>query len=89
MIKMKKIQLLLLFPLLLLAKSPFESVEKNRNFDLSVFNTKSIKLNTMASKNPKIRCRWVCDKKVYKEQEIEEAISFYKNSKDYSFKDAE
>ena len=37
-------------------------------------------------KNKKIKCRWVCDKKVYKEQKIADAISFYRDSKNYKFK---
>ena len=35
--------------------------------------------------NKKIKCRLVCDKKIYKEQRIASAISFYKNSKYYKF----
>jgi len=34
----------------------------------------------------KINCRWICNKKVYREREIAKAISFYKKSKYYSFK---
>jgi hypothetical protein len=49
------------------------------------FEKKPSKLNCDAMKNEKIKCRWVCDKKIYKEQKIAEAISFYKNSKDYKF----
>jgi len=33
----------------------------------------------------KIQCRWVCDKKLYREKEIAKAVSFYKNSKYYKF----
>ncbi len=51
----------------------------------STFEKKLSKENEAAMKNKKIQCRWVCDKKLYKEQKIEEAISFYKNSKDYHF----
>ncbi len=75
--------LLLLFPLLLIAKSPFES--KNSNFDMSAYETKKSELNIMAGNNSKIKCRYVCDKKVYKEQKISEALEFYKNSKEYGF----
>jgi hypothetical protein len=49
------------------------------------FEKKISKENEAAMENKKIKCRWVCDKKLYKEQKIEEAISFYKNSKDYNF----
>jgi len=54
--------------------------------DLAVFNTKATKENKMASENKKIKCRYVCDKKVYKEQKISDAVSFYKNSKEYTFR---
>ena len=53
--------------------------------ELAVFDTKETKENRMASENEKIKCRYVCDKKVYKEQKIYEAVSFYKNSKEYTF----
>lgn len=61
----------LLLPALLLSNSSFE--------------TKVSLENKKAMENKKIKCRWVCDKKVYKEQKIADAISFYKNSKDYTF----
>ncbi|QOP40237.1 hypothetical protein FJR03_00160 [Sulfurimonas marina] len=41
--------------------------------------------NKEAMNNPKIKCRMVCDKKLYRQQEIAEAISFYKRSKEYKF----
>ncbi|MBE0513484.1 hypothetical protein [Sulfurimonas sp.] len=75
--------LLLLFPLLLIAESPFES--KPSSFDMSAYETKKSELNVMAGNNSKIRCRYVCDKKIYKEQEISDALEFYKNSNEYSF----
>lgn len=75
----------LLLPILLQAISPFESPKPN-SFNLSVFDTKKSVSNKKASANPKIRCRYVCDKKIYKEQEIADAISFYKDSKEYKFK---
>ncbi|MEA3369925.1 MAG: hypothetical protein U9Q40_01145 [Campylobacterota bacterium] len=49
------------------------------------FETKVSDENKKAMTNEKIKCRWVCDKKLYKEQKIADAISFYKNSKDYNF----
>ena len=49
------------------------------------FEKKMTQDNKKAMENDKIKCRWVCDKKVYKEQKIAEAISFYKNSKEYTF----
>ena len=55
--------------------------------ELAVFETKKTKENKMASENEKIKCRYICDKKVYKEQKINEAVSFYKNSKAYTFTD--
>ncbi|MCK9453706.1 MAG: hypothetical protein M0Q20_00960 [Sulfurimonas sp.] len=75
--------LLLLFPLLLIAKSPFDS--KKVDFDMSAYETKKNELNESAGKNSKIKCRLVCDKKIYKEQKISDAIEFYKNSKEHSF----
>lgn len=74
---------ILLFPLLLIAGSPFES--KRHSFDMSAYETKKSELNVMAGNNSKIKCRYVCDKKVYKEQQISDALEFYKNSKEYSF----
>jgi len=72
---MKKL-IILLAPLYLLALSPFESPKRN-SFDLSVFNTKKSTENIEAIDNKKVKCRYVCDKKVYKEQKIADAISFY------------
>jgi len=50
-----------------------------------IYDTKLSSENCAAMENKKIKCRWVCDKKIYKEQKIAEAISFYKNSKYYKF----
>ena len=54
-------------------------------FAESIYEKKVSDVNKKAMNNEKIKCRWVCDKKVYKEQKILDAISFYKNSKDYKF----
>jgi len=51
----------------------------------TIYATKASKQNIEAMHNPKIKCRWVCDKKIYKEQKISEAVSFYKHSKYYKF----
>jgi len=75
---MKKL-LLIIIPITLLAVSPFDS-PKDKHFNLSAFNTKTTDENTQAMKNKKVRCRYVCDKKIYKEQKIADAISFYKTS---------
>lgn len=75
--------LLLLLPLLLWAQSPFETLKKN--VDMSAYETKKSEANLQASQNVKIKCRLVCDKKVYKEQTIADAIDFYKKSKEYRF----
>ncbi len=75
--------LLLLLATTLFAQSPFESKKAN-NFDLSIFETSLSKINKKTMQNKKMRCRIVCDKKVYKEQKIADAISFYKQSKDYN-----
>lgn len=81
---MRKVFLLLLAALLF-GDSPFETPAP-RSFNLSVFNTSSNNQNTEASQNSRITCRYVCDKKIYKEQVISDAISFYKRSEDYLFK---
>ncbi|MFA5234867.1 MAG: hypothetical protein WC390_10750 [Sulfurimonas sp.] len=75
--------LFLLAPLMLLAQTPFDTIAKN--VDVSAYEKKKSKEVEQASKNMKVTCRLVCDKKVYKEQRISEAIEFYKNSKDYRF----
>jgi hypothetical protein len=80
---MKKV-LFLIFYTVLSAHSPFETKQKS-HFDLSVYETKARSENIKAANNSKIKCRWVCDKKIYTEQKIAEAVSFYKNSKDYHF----
>ncbi|WP_373001882.1 hypothetical protein [Sulfurimonas sp.] len=72
-------------PALLFAISPFESPESS-SFELSAYETKKSAANIQAANNPKIKCRLVCDKKIYKEQKISDAIEFYKNSKEYRFK---
>ncbi|WP_455757203.1 hypothetical protein [Sulfurimonas sp.] len=76
---MKKL-IILALPILLLAVSPFDT-PKPKNYSLSVFNTKSSKENKEAANNNVIICRYVCDKKIYKEQKIADAISFYKRSR--------
>lgn len=73
---MEKI-LILLCPIILLASSPFET-PKDHSFDLSQFDTKRTIENTKAMKNKTVTCRYICDKKLYKEQKIADAISFYK-----------
>lgn len=45
----------------------------------------SVKTDINTSKEDKIQCRCVCDKKLSKEQKMAEAIEFYKNSKIYNF----
>jgi hypothetical protein len=73
--------ILIFLPILLLALSPFES--KVNNFNLSAYETKKRVENIEASQNEKLKCRWVCDRKVYNEQKISEAIEFYKKDKSY------
>jgi hypothetical protein len=75
--------LLLFLPLLLWAQSPFETLKKN--VDMSAYEKKKSEASEQASKNVKVTCRLVCDKRVYKEQKISDAIEFYKNSKEYGF----
>ena len=81
---MIKLMPFLLLPLLLSAKSPFESKE-GKVFDTSVFDSRQSGLNKEASENNRIKCRVVCDKKIYKEQKIAQAVEFYKRSKYYGF----
>jgi hypothetical protein len=71
---MKKI-LFLLLPIILFAEH--------------IYTTKPSAENKKAMENPKIKCRWVCDKKIYTEQKIAEAISYYKHSEYYNFKKKE
>jgi hypothetical protein len=54
-------------------------------FSEHIYNTKVSEANKKAMQNAKIKCRWVCDKKIYTEQKIADAISFYKHSKYYTF----
>ncbi|MDQ1243739.1 MAG: hypothetical protein QG565_79 [Campylobacterota bacterium] len=74
----------LLLPLLLVARAPFDTL-KEKNINMSAYETKKSEENIQASKNVKVTCRLVCDKRVYKEQKISDAIEFYKNSKEYGF----
>lgn len=71
--------LTLCIPILLLALSPFETPEPNY-FNTKVYEGKVTKANKQVSKNKKITCRYVCDKKVYKEQQISAAVSYYKHN---------
>jgi len=70
--------LVMFTPILLFALSPFESPKPNI-FDTSVYETKETTQTKMASENEKVKCRYVCDKKLYKEQQISNAVSYYKN----------
>jgi len=76
--------LFILLPVLLIAQTPFDTVTA-KNVDVSAYETKKNRASEQASKNVKVTCRLVCDKKVYKEQMISEAIEFYKNSIEYGF----
>ncbi|MDD2449059.1 MAG: hypothetical protein PHS42_10010 [Sulfurimonas sp.] len=80
---MKKIFFLIL-PALLFSQTPFDT-PKDKKFEFLPFETKQSKEAKEAANNPKVKCRLVCDKKIYKEQRISEAIEFYKNSKIYKF----
>jgi len=72
--------LILFFPLLLLAISPFESPKPNL-FDTKAYEGTKTLLNEKVINNKKIKCRVVCDKKLYKEQQISDAVTYYKNLK--------
>lgn len=80
---MKKIVLILLSCIVVSGDSPFET-PKPKSFDLSCFDTLNSAVAQIASESQQVRCRYVCDKRLYKEQKIAEAISFYKSSKDYN-----
>ena len=54
-------------------------------FGEKLYETQVSPANRQAMQNKKIKCRWVCDKKLYKEQQIDSAVSFYKKSKFYHF----
>ena len=54
-------------------------------FSETLYESKPSKENQDAMKNRKIKCRTVCDKKIYKEQKINDAVLFYKYSKRYKF----
>jgi len=69
----------ILIPISLLALSPFDSPEPNY-FDTSAYETKKSEVNKKAKINKKIKCRYVCDKRIYKEQQILSAVSFYRKS---------
>jgi hypothetical protein len=66
-----KMYLLFFIPVLLFGERIFDSTFSPQNKE--------------AMNNPKIKCRMVCDKKLYRQQEITKAISFYQNSKRYKF----
>ena len=85
-IKFMKILFSLLLPFYLCAAAPFDTPKPQR-FDLSAFDTKGSEIHEITSENKKIKCRWVCDKKIYKEKEIGDAVSYYKNAKEYKFKE--
>lgn len=78
---MKKL-IILLYCSILFADNPFET-KGSQIFDLSIFETKKSKINKQAQQNNYVKCRWVCDKKIYKEQKIADAILFYKKTRDY------
>ena len=77
---MKKIVFTLLFCTVLSGDSPFETPKAN-SFNLSSFDTPTSRSTT---ETQQVRCRYVCDKKLFKVQKIAQAISFYKKSKDYN-----
>lgn len=72
--------------LLLFLTTVFPLHSESLSDGMSIFETKRERSNTEAQQNPKIQCRVVCDKKVYKEQQISEAIEFYKKSLNYGDK---
>lgn len=79
---MKKM-FILLYSIVLSAQSPFDTPQYSM-YDLSVFDTDRT-LSKTKYESEKVRCRYVCDKKLDREERIEDAILFYKNSKKYTF----
>lgn len=67
-----------------LLASPFYTPSKPAH-DARIFDTKETPIAKQTSENKKLTCRVVCDKKIYKEQKIAEAISYYKSSNYYVF----
>lgn len=61
----------------------FFNTEKSRELDTTVYETKNRDENIKASENSKIACRYTCDKKVYKEQKISDAVAFYKKERKF------
>ncbi|MDD5157769.1 hypothetical protein [Sulfurimonas sp.] len=59
------------------------NTKKFEKIDTGVYDTKDRDENTKASKNSQIICRYVCDKKVYKEQKIVDAVEFYKRERGF------
>lgn len=74
--------LILLLPIYLFALDPFESPQSGI-FDTSIYDTKESIENRQAIENVQIKCRYVCDRKLYKEQKISEAVEFYKRTRNY------
>lgn len=63
--------------------SSFFNSEKSEKIDTSAYDAKNREENMEASKNSRIICRYTCDKKVYKEQKIMDAVEFYKKERKF------
>ena len=54
-------------------------------FGESIYEITVSPTNKQAIQNKKVKCVVVCNKRVYREQQISAAVSFYKKSKNYHF----
>lgn len=61
----------------------FFNTEKSGKIDTTAYDTKNREENIEASKNSRITCRYTCDKKIYKEQKIMDAVEFYKKERKF------
>ncbi len=61
----------------------FFNTEKSEKIDTTVYDTKNRDENIKASQNSQIVCRYICDKKIYKEQKITDAVEFYKKERKF------
>ena len=61
----------------------FFNTEKSQKIDTTAYDTKNRDENIKASKNSQITCRYTCDKKIYKEQKISDAVAFYKKERKF------
>lgn len=59
------------------------NTEASEKIDTRAYDTKDRDENKKASKNSQIICRYICDKKIYKEQKIMDAVEFYNKERKF------